>query len=80
MKTVSLKIGERDLSRTDEIVRQLDQSRNSYINEAILAYNRQQERRLLAEQLAFESALVREESMEVLAEMELAALSDLPDA
>lgn len=70
MISISLKLDESILSETDELVKLVRQSRNSYINQAIAHYNQIQKRAKLAEQLARESALVRPSSEEVLKEME----------
>lgn len=71
MKNLSLKLQEPVFLETETLLAQLKKNRNAYINEALAFYNRLQKRRLLAEQLRRESALVAANSMEVLAEMEL---------
>lgn len=58
---------------------ELQQARNRYINEALASYNRIQRRKLLREQLAFESELVREDSMEVLADFDNTLQETLPE-
>lgn len=79
MKTISLKIDEHIFAETEQIVGQLQQARNRYINEALANYNRLKRRQLLKEQLAFESSLVRKESMNVLAEIEPTLGETLPN-
>lgn len=74
MKSISLKLKEELLLETDAILDELEQSRNKYINEALDFYNRYQRRKLIAAQLEKESALVSEDSLEVLEEFE--ALED----
>lgn len=71
MKSLSLKLQEPVFLETETLLTQLKKNRNAYINEALAFYNRLQKRRLLAEQLRRESALVAANSIEVLAEMEL---------
>ncbi len=70
MKNLSLKLQDVVFLETETILNRLKKNRNAYLNEAIAFYNRYQNRRLLAAQLRFESALVADTSMEVLAEME----------
>lgn len=74
MKSISSKLQGELLVETDAILEQLEQSRNKYINEALDFYNRYQRCKLIAAQLERESALVREDSLEVLEEFE--ALED----
>lgn len=71
MKAVSLKIEDDIFSETEEILREVNKSRNKYINEAIEHFNRIQRRELLAKQLKVDSELVRVESMEILKDFEL---------
>jgi hypothetical protein len=70
MKTLSLKLDENVYSDTEEIISRLKKPRNRYINEAIEYYNAVKKKELIAQQLAFESKLVSEESMKVLKEFE----------
>jgi hypothetical protein len=70
MKTLSLKLDEKVYSDTEEILSKLKKPRNRYINEAIEFYNAVKKKELIAQQLAFESKLVSEESMKVLKEFE----------
>ncbi len=70
MKTVSLKIDDSIFGETEKILSGLNMPRNRYINEAISYYNKVQKRQLLEERLKAESALVREDSMEVLKDFE----------
>ncbi len=71
MKAVSLKIEDDIFSETEEILQEMNKSRNKYINEAIEYFNRIQRRELLAKQLKVDSELVRVESMEILQDLEL---------
>lgn len=73
-KVISLKIDEKVLEDTDIIVSQLGISRNKFILEAVTAYTKTKKRAVLEEQFKNASLLVRESSMEVLAEFE--ALED----
>lgn len=70
MKSISLKIQEPILFEADSVSSQLKTSRNKYINEAVAFYNKHQKRKLLEAQIARESMLVREESLEVYKEFE----------
>ena len=74
MKSISLKLQEQIFEETENLLDSLKVSRNKYINEAIEFYNRYQKRKLIEEQLKKESAIVSEDSMEVLKEFE--ALED----
>ena len=71
MKNISLKLQEQILQETDALLEHLKTSRNKYINEAIEFYNQHHKRKLLEEQLAVESKLVSEDSMNVLKEFEI---------
>jgi hypothetical protein len=70
MKTLSLKLDDTVFQETELVVNKLKKPRNRYINEALQYYNRLQRKRLLAKKLDFESKLVHEESLKVLAEFE----------
>ena len=74
MKSISLKLKEQIFEETENLLDSLNMSRNKYINEAIEFYNRYQKRKLIEEQLKKESAIVSDDSMEVLKEFE--ALED----
>lgn len=71
MKTVSLKIDDSIFGETEKILKNLKKPRNRYINEAIAFYNNFQKRKMIENQLKKESQLVRENSMEILAEFEV---------
>lgn len=77
MKTVSLKIDESIFGETEKILARLKKPRNRYINEALEFYNNHQKRQLLSDKLKKESALVRNESMEVLKEFEAIDYEDI---
>jgi predicted transcriptional regulator len=70
MKVLSLKLDEDIFDETETVCEQIKKTRNRYINEALHFYNRLQKRRILAQQLGFESQLVSDESMLVLQEFE----------
>ena len=70
MKNISLKLSEEVYQETQRVLDWLDQSRNSYINEALAFYNAYQKRKRMEQQLAQESQLVREDSITVLHEFE----------
>ena len=70
MKKISIKIDKDLLKDTELISNSLNISRNKYIQDALLAYNRIHKRKLLENQLKKESYLVRNDSMAVLKEFE----------
>ena len=70
MKSVSLKIEEKLLESTDELLKFKRISRNAYINEAIKFYNDLQRSKFIAATLIKEAKLVEEESMQILKEFE----------
>jgi predicted transcriptional regulator len=65
-KALSLKLRDEVFQEAEEILRKSRRPRNAYFNEAINLYNKLWKRRLLKKTLAKESALVAEDSMEVL--------------
>jgi metal-responsive CopG/Arc/MetJ family transcriptional regulator len=67
---VSLKLDQQIFEDVNQIIKQLDTSRNKYINEALSYYNKMQKKNAIQEQLKIELALIKESSMEVLREME----------
>lgn len=70
MKSISLKLKKSVFDETEQLLTHIDMSRNKYINEAIEYYNKHQQKKILVEKLAFESALITEDSMHVLKEFE----------
>jgi predicted transcriptional regulator len=70
MKTVSLKIDDSIFGETEKILARIKKPRNRYINEAIDHYNKLQRMQLLESKLKKESALVNEDSMQVLNDFE----------
>ncbi|MBK8632228.1 MAG: hypothetical protein IPN72_01175 [Saprospiraceae bacterium] len=70
MKTISLKIEDSIFIETEQILANVQMSRNRYINLAIEHYNKLQKRKLLAQKLKDESDLVKVDSMNVLEEFE----------
>ena len=65
-KVLSLKLREEVFQEVEEVLRQHQRSRNAYFNEAIHLYNKLWKRKLLRKVLAAQSALVAEDSLEVL--------------
>lgn len=70
MKTVLLKLDESIFVETETILSRIKKPRNRYINEAVEFYNKFQKRQILEKKLRSESALVKDESMNVLKEFE----------
>lgn len=70
MKTVLLKLDDSIFVETETILSRIKRPRNRYINEAVEYYNKFQKRQILEKRLRIESALVMEESMNVLKEFE----------
>lgn len=70
MKTLSLKLDDEIFDEAEEITGALKVARNRYINEAVSIYNRVNKKRLLKMQLAQESALTSQDSMDILHEFE----------
>lgn len=73
-KALSLKLQEDVFHQVERITRKIKVPRNAYINRALAFYNKYNERKLLKKQLATEALLVRDNSMQYLAEFE--ALED----
>lgn len=70
MKTLSLKLDDEIFKEAEEITGKLNLARNRYINEAVSIYNQVNKRRLLKKQIAKESALTSNDSMDLLNEFE----------
>jgi len=70
MKTLSLKLDDNIFNETEIVLNKVKKSRNRYINDAVDYYNKINKRNLIAQKLAKESKLVREESLLVLSEFE----------
>jgi predicted transcriptional regulator len=70
MKTLSLKLDDEIFNEAEEITGALKVARNRYINEAVSIYNRVNKKRLLKNQLAKESAITSQDSMNILHEFE----------
>ena len=70
MKILSLKLDDEIFDEAEEITAKLKLARNRYINEAVSIYNQYNKRKLLKNQLAKESKLTREDSLEILREFE----------
>ncbi|MFN4122447.1 MAG: hypothetical protein ACK4GL_03985 [Flavobacteriales bacterium] len=71
MRTLSLKLDESIYKETEELLNQIKKPRNRYINEALLYYNKVQNRKILANSLIAEFKIVSEESMKILAEFDI---------
>lgn len=65
-KNLSLKLKDAVYEETERITHKIHMPRNTYINEALDFYNKLKKRALLKKELAKESYLVRDNSMEVL--------------
>lgn len=65
-KVLSLKLQDAVFQEAEEILRRSRKPRNAYFNEAISFYNKLWKRKLLKRALVKESALVAEDSLEVL--------------
>lgn len=70
MKTITIMLDDKIFLEVEEITRTLKVSRNRYINDAVSIYNRMHKRRLLKTQLEKESALTRQDSIDILYEFE----------
>ena len=70
MKTVSLKLDVIVYEETEPLLKKIKKPRNRYINEALQFYHHIQKKKIISEQLALESKLVSDESMNVLNEFE----------
>lgn len=71
MKSISLKLQDAVFQEMEKLSAVLETNRNKYINEAIVFFNKYQERQLLEQRLMIESVLVATDSMEVLQEFEM---------
>jgi len=67
---LSLKLEDDIFLDTEKITKKMKCSRNRYINDALKLYNKFIERNLVKQQLADESKLTRNTSMEILEEFE----------
>ena len=70
MKTLSLKLDEIVYEETEQLLKKIKKPRNRYINEALQYYHHIQKKKIISEQLAIESKLVSDESMNLLNEFE----------
>ena len=70
MKTVSLKLDVIVYEETEPLLKKIKKPRNRYLNEALQFYHHIQKKKIISEQLAIESKLVSDESMNVLNEFE----------
>ena len=66
MKSLSLKLDENVFKETEEITNELKCARNRYINDALALYNKYNKRQILKEKLKRESALAKQDSMQIL--------------
>jgi len=69
-KVLSLKLKNDIFLEAEDILRKIGKSRNAYINEALDSYNKENKRKLIREQLQYESKIVRENSLKTLEEFE----------
>lgn len=65
-KTLSLKLNDEVFQEIEEILRKSRRPRNAYINDAIRLYNKLWKRKLMRKALIQESALIAEDSKDVL--------------
>lgn len=70
MKNTQFTLEASTSTEAHKITHQLNINFGEYINQAINFYNKHQKRKLLETQIAYESMLVREESLEVCREFE----------
>ena len=70
MKMLSLKVKDEIFIEAEKMIKEINISRNAYINEAIAFYNKINRRKNLANKLGKESKIAREESLRVLKEWE----------
>lgn len=79
MKSILLKLDDELFDKTEILVKETKLSRNSYIKKAVEVYNRLLERKKLEKQFAYESMMVREESIDINKEISDAYLEDFED-
>jgi hypothetical protein len=65
-KLLSLKLQDKVFQDTEEVLRHVQKPRNAYLNEAVNFYNHLWRRKILKEALVRESAMVADDSLEVL--------------
>ena len=70
MKILSLKLKDDVFNDAEKLIEKIHVSRNAYINQALVFYNKVNKRRLLRKQLERESKITQAISLEVLHEME----------
>ena len=64
MKNLSLKMDELLFDEMEQVLKKVRMSRNRYITEAVIFYNKVKQRQLLAKQLRKESRLVSDSSLQ----------------
>jgi metal-responsive CopG/Arc/MetJ family transcriptional regulator len=69
-KVLSLKLRDDIFRDVEDIIHKTKKSRNAYISEALVFYNRENRKEILRKTLELESQLVRKNSLEVLEEFE----------
>ena len=79
MKSILLKLDDELFNKTEDLVKETKLSRNSYIKKAVEVYNKLLEHKKLEKQFAYESMLVREESMAINQEISDSYLEDFDD-
>ncbi|NCO33865.1 MAG: hypothetical protein AUJ92_03300 [Armatimonadetes bacterium CG2_30_59_28] len=72
MPYVNLQLPDGQLTRTDELARELGQNRSSYIRQAIERYNEQTARQLLSNRYKRASQACRQDSLRTCREFEVA--------
>lgn len=65
-KSLSLKLQDAIYEETEQVLHRIHVPRNSYINSAVQFFNKLQRRGILKKELAKESKMVRNNSLEVL--------------
>lgn len=65
-KILCLKLKDDIYQETEKVIHKMHIPRNAYINSAVEFYNKLQKRALLKKELAHESRIIRDNSMEVL--------------
>ena len=79
MTGILLKIDDELFNKTETLVKETKLSRNSYIKKAVEVYNKLLERKKLEKQFAYESMLVRDESIAINLEISDSYLEDFDD-
>lgn len=70
MKLLSLKLRDDVFQEVEKVVHEIQVPRNAYINQALVFFNKLNQRKLWRKKLANESKAVRDVSLEILQEFE----------